>query len=114
MFLQDRNEAEEAKEKSSGLFDPTSETFTKSFNVTVSLLSTAVVAGLIWHFGRYRRRIRKQKKQLEELSKFSIFNIYDFIDECLLFSCNNSEKQFPPNHGQVQNKKINFRCITIN
>ena len=86
MFLQDRNEAEEAKEKSSGLFDPTSEAFTRSFNVTVSLLVTAIVAGLIWHFGRYRRKIRKQKKKMEELSKFSIFNIFEFIDECLLWA----------------------------
>jgi flagellar biosynthesis/type III secretory pathway M-ring protein FliF/YscJ len=67
---QDRNEAEEAKEKSSGLFDPTAEAFTRSFTVTISLLVTAIVAGLIWHFARYRRKTRKEKKQLEELSKF--------------------------------------------
>jgi hypothetical protein len=63
---QDRNEAEEAKEKSSGLFDPTSEAFTSSFKVTVSLLVTVIVAGLIWHFGRYRKNV----KTLESLSKF--------------------------------------------
>jgi hypothetical protein len=81
---QDRNEAEEAKEKSSGLFDPTSEAFTSSFKVTVSLLVTAVVAGLIWHFGRYRRKMKNKEKQLDELGKFFIFDL-SINDRNILF-----------------------------
>jgi hypothetical protein len=80
MSLQDRNEAEEAKERSSGLFDPASEAFTKSFNVTTSLLVTAVVAALIWHFGRYRRKMMKEKKQLEKLSKFVFKKLIEKIN----------------------------------
>ena len=70
LSLQDRNEAEEAKEKSSGLFDPKSDAFTTSFTVTISLLATAILAGLIWHFGRYRNKM-KSEEMIKELGMYS-------------------------------------------
>ena len=30
----------------------------------------AIIAGLIWHFGRYRRKEKKTEMALENLSKF--------------------------------------------
>ena len=66
---QDRNEVEEAKQKSSGLFDPQSKAFTRSFYVTMSLLVTAFLGGLIWHFGKYKRRQRENERALESLSE---------------------------------------------
>ena len=69
LFLQDRNVAAEAKEKSSGLFDPTAEAFTSSFNVTVSLLATAILIGLTYHYKRYRKGEIEKEKKLEALSK---------------------------------------------
>ena len=70
LFQQDRNEAAEAKEKSSGLFDPTAEVFQKSFKVTISLFVVAIVAGLIWHFGFYKRKKESRENAINELGKF--------------------------------------------
>ena len=69
LFIQDRNVADEAKEKSSGLFDPTAEAFTSSFNVTVSLLVTAILIGLTYHYKKYMKGEKEKKKKLEALSK---------------------------------------------
>jgi hypothetical protein len=41
---------------------------------------TAVVAALIWHFGRYRRKMMKEKKQLEKLSKFVFKKLIEKIN----------------------------------
>ena len=80
-FEQDRNEAEEAKQKSSGLFDPTAEAFQKSFKVTISLLVIAIVAGLIWHFGFYKRKKKSREDEINELGKF--INLVLFIRLCV-------------------------------
>lgn len=70
IFLkQDRNEADEAKEKTSGLFDANAEAFQSSFKITVILLSLVIIAGLIWHFGRYRRKEKSKQSLVDELGK---------------------------------------------
>ena len=70
MLQQDRNEAEEAKEKSSGLFDPTADAFLTSFKVTISLLVVAIFVGLVWHFGRYRKKEKSKQDEKNELGEF--------------------------------------------
>ncbi|XP_028417432.1 uncharacterized protein LOC114541817 [Dendronephthya gigantea] len=65
----DRNEADEAKEKSSGLFDPSAEAFQESFKVTISLLAVAIILGLIWHFGRYKKKEKEKQSKKEKLEE---------------------------------------------
>ncbi|XP_028403035.1 uncharacterized protein LOC114525803 isoform X3 [Dendronephthya gigantea] len=68
----DKNEADEAKEKSSGLFDPSAEAFQESFKVTMSLLAVAIILGLIWHFGKYKKKEKEKQSKKEKLGNFSM------------------------------------------
>ena len=93
LFRQDRNEAAEAKEKSSGLFDPTAKAFQKSFKVTISLFVVAIVAGLIWHFGFYKRKKESRENAINELGKFihlvfafKLMTVVQFSGDHLVYS----------------------------
>ena len=55
---------------SSGLFDPSTDAFTSSLIVTLSLLVVAICIGLFWHFRVYRKREKAKEKELAALSKF--------------------------------------------
>ena len=83
-LLQDRDEAEEAKQKSSGLFDPSAEAFQGSFKVTISLLAVAIVAGLIWHFGWYKKKQKRKQTELNEMGEFMLYISYFFIFSSIL------------------------------
>lgn len=67
--MQDRHEAEEAKEKTSRLFDPKAEAYQRSFNVAISVLVVAIFAGLLRHYGRYRKKEERKQRLLAELSE---------------------------------------------
>ncbi len=44
--------------------------------MTIGLLLTAIAAGLIWHFGRYRRKYKKTKETIEALSRFNLVKYF--------------------------------------
>ncbi|XP_028403041.1 uncharacterized protein LOC114525806 isoform X2 [Dendronephthya gigantea] len=114
MFLQqDRNEADEAKEKSSGLFDPSAEAFQESLKVTISLLAVAIILGLIWHFGRYKKKEKEKQSKREKLEdSIPSFRVAEYLRTEGRESLEDFSKSLEQQISALRDKQIRERKST--
>ncbi|XP_028403037.1 uncharacterized protein LOC114525804 isoform X2 [Dendronephthya gigantea] len=109
----DRNEADEAKEKSSGLFDPSAKAFQDSFKVTISLLAVAIILGLIWHFGRYRKKEKEEESKKEKLEEsIPSFRVAEYLRTDGRESLEDFAKSLEQQISALRDKQIRERKST--